>query len=633
MLSVRRAIDGIDAEIFVVDNNSVDGSVQMLKEKFPEVKLIDNKENLGFSKANNQAIKQSSGEYVLLLNPDTVVEAETFSKVIQFMDSHEDAGALGVKMIDGKGNFLPESKRGLPTPTVALYKIMGLSRLFRKSKRFNKYHLGYLDKNQTHEIEILAGAFMLLRKKVLDITGLLDETFFMYGEDIDLSYRIIKAGYKNYYFPETRIIHYKGESTKKSSINYVFVFYNAMIIFAKKHFSQKNARLFAFLINLAIYLRASAAIANRFVKRFSLPFLDFVTIFLGVFILKIYWEINILSVRGGHYPLGYITIIVPIYLAIWLISVYMSGGYDKPFRLSKIIQGIFLGTVFILVIYALLSEEYRFSRAIIILGALWAVFIMLSSRVILHLLNIKGFRFDLPLNKRIIIVGKKIEAERVKSLIVQTGVNTGFVGIVDTGFSEKNQEEYIGNIDQISEIIEIYRINEVIFCAKDMTSADIINKMSVLKQFDVEFKIAPPESLYIIGSNSIDTTGELYVVNINSVSNALNRRNKRFFDVMIALAFIISYLFIFWFIKNPFKFFTNIISVFLGNKTWVGYSESTNNSGLPSLKKSILNPSDAFKNKNLNNELLMQMNIMYARDYNVSNDLNIIFRGFKNCGR
>lgn len=268
--SVEKAIQHINAEIFVVDNISSDGSVAMVKEKFPTVKLIENKENVGFSKANNQAIKIANGEYILLLNPDTVVEEDTFEKCIDFMDKHPEGGGLGVKMIDGNGVFLPESKRGLPTPSVSFYKISGLSILFPKSKIFAKYHLGYLDQNETNEIEILSGAYMWMRKSVIDEVGYLDETFFMYGEDIDLSYRILKGGYKNYYFPEAKIIHYKGESTKKSSINYVFVFYNAMIIFAKKHFT-KRAKWFAFFINIAIYFRAFIAILNRFILKILNP--------------------------------------------------------------------------------------------------------------------------------------------------------------------------------------------------------------------------------------------------------------------------------------------------------------------------------------------------------------------------
>ena len=266
MLSVRQAVSNIDAEVFVVDNNSVDDSVEMVREKFPEVILIANKDNPGFSIANNQAISQSKGRYVLLLNPDTVVEEDTFEKCIRFMDAHPEAGGLGVKMIDGSGRFLPESKRGFPSPKVAFFKTFGLAKLFPKSKVFNHYHLGYLDKNENHEVEVLAGAFMWLRKSVLNEIGLLDETFFMYGEDIDLSYRIVKSGYKNYYLSDTTIIHYKGESTKKGSLNYVKTFYKAMIIFARKHFQGEKAWLFIRMLQVAIYFRAFITLINNFLK-------------------------------------------------------------------------------------------------------------------------------------------------------------------------------------------------------------------------------------------------------------------------------------------------------------------------------------------------------------------------------
>ncbi|MCA1763521.1 MAG: glycosyltransferase family 2 protein [Flavobacteriales bacterium] len=289
--SVFKAKGQINLEVFVVDNNSVDGSVKMVAEKFPEVRIIANRENVGFSRANNQAIQKSKGRYVLLLNPDTLVEEDTFEKSVAFMDEHPDAGGLGIEMIDGKGRFLPESKRGLPTPSVAFFKIFGLSALFPKSKTFGKYHLGYLPKNETHEIDVLSGAYMLMRKEALDKVGLLDEAFFMYGEDIDLSYRITKGGYKNYYYPGTRIIHYKGESTKKSSINYVFVFYRAMVIFAEKHFSARNARLYSFLINAAIYLRAGIALLSRFLRRIAVPVLDGALIYVALQFIRFEYEI------------------------------------------------------------------------------------------------------------------------------------------------------------------------------------------------------------------------------------------------------------------------------------------------------------------------------------------------------
>ena len=192
--SVYQAIGTIDAEVFVVDNNSIDGSQNMVKSLFPKVILIANSKNTGFSTANNQAIKKSQGEYVLLLNPDTVVPENCFESILEFADNTPDLGGCGVPMVDGQGTYLPESKRGLPTPEVAFYKMIGLNKVFPNSKKFGKYHLGYLDADKNHEVEILAGAFLLIRKKVLDQIGLLDETFFMYGEDIDLSYRILQGG-------------------------------------------------------------------------------------------------------------------------------------------------------------------------------------------------------------------------------------------------------------------------------------------------------------------------------------------------------------------------------------------------------------------------------------------------------
>lgn len=629
LLSVKEASKGLDVEVFVVDNNSVDSSIEMVKEKFPQVRLIENKENAGFSKANNQAIKISKGEYVLLLNPDTVVEDDTFRKIVEFMDSHPDAGGLGVKMIDGKGKFLPESKRGLPTPSVAFYKIFGLSKLFPKSKRFGKYHLGYLDKEKVHEIDVLSGAFMLLRKEALDKAGLLDETFFMYGEDIDLSYRVKKAGYKNYYYPGTRIIHYKGESTKKGSINYVFVFYNAMVIFAKKHFSKRNAKTFSFLINIAIYFRASLSLMKRFLNRIFLPLLDAAFIFGGLYFIKNYWELNIVGTGENYYPTELLTIAFPSLIGIWLVSVFFSGGYDKPIKLKKIFQGIVIGTILILVIYALLSESYRFSRAIIVLGAAWALIYMLGVRYLFNILNIPGFKIESVKAKRFLIVGKKDEAERVANLTKQTGANYSFMGIVSS--TGESFESSIGTIDQIKEIVEIYKITEVIFCAKDMPAQLIIDKMSELQILDVELKIAPPKSLYIIGSNSIESASDIYAFNVNSLNEPGNKRSKQLFDVISSLFLLITYPITAFFVEHPGSFLLNIVKVMFTMKTWVGFSTYLENKSYN--KKGVLNPSDALKNKTLDKDTTNRLNLLYIRDYKIASDFNIMWQGFKQLGR
>jgi O-antigen biosynthesis protein len=634
LLSVFKASQGIEMEVYVVDNNSVDGSVATIRERFPQVKLIENKENLGFSKANNQAAKLATGEYILLLNPDTIVEENTFRTTLAFMDEHTDGGGLGVKMVDGKGKFLPESKRGLPTPATAFYKVFGLARVFPRSKVFGKYHLGFLDQEKIHEVDILSGAFMMLRKSVLDKTGLLDEDFFMYGEDIDLSYRITKAGFKNFYFPETRIIHYKGESTKKGSLNYVFVFYNAMIIFARKHFSKQNARLFSFLINIAVYLRAFMAIISRFIKTAFVPFLDAVLIFGGIFFIKGYWENQVIFRSGGEFPLAFIAVAVPIYIFIWLFSVYISGGYDKPYRLTRIIRGLFWGTVIILTGYALLNEAYRFSRALIILGAVWAMVSMLGTRSLLHLTGIRAFRLDTKTNRRFIVVGDYEESQRVAELLRSTEVNAGFIGLVGINETRETSTSFIGALNQLDDIITIYKIDEVVFCSKSLSPQVIIDKMTEFQYNNVEFKIAPPESLSIIGSNSINTSGDLYVLNLNSINRPGNKRSKLLFDITVCLALIAILPIDIFIVKRPHYLFRNIIQVLFRVKSWVGYHPSPESEKhLPAIKRGVLNPTDSIKIKPLSIEIIERLNILYAKDYRVTTDLAILWKGFRQLGR
>ena len=626
--SVYSAIKGIDAEVFVVDNNSVDGSVALIKEKFPQVILIENKVNTGFSKANNQAICVSKGQYVLLLNPDTVVQEDTFTKTLAFMDAHPDAGGLGVKMVDGKGNFLPESKRGLPTPEVAFYKIFGLSKFFPKSKRFGRYHLTYLDKNKTHSIDVLSGAFMLLRAETLAKCGLLDEEYFMYGEDIDLSYRIILSGYKNYYFPDTCIIHYKGESTKKSSVNYVLVFYKAMAIFARKHFSQNRAKLFSILIHFAIYLRAGASIAWRMAKQIALPALDFALIFGGLFAVKEFYEKHVKFVSGeGTYIEHLVKWAFLAYSAIWVLSVFLNGGYDKPVKLRKIIQGVVTGMAVILIGYSLLPEAYRFSRAIILLGSASTLLSLILVRLIFHALKIKGFILNEDLRKRIAIVGSVDEYERVVSVLKETSVKPAFIGFVSINEQTDNQ---LGNINQLNEIIEVHQIQEIIFCSKNISSQQIINYMLQLVSVEVDFKIAPPESISIIGSNSIDTAGDdLYVIDFNSVSKPHNKRKKRIFDMATSLALLAAVPIVIFAEKKPMHFLANLLLVFVGAKTWVGY-EANADPRLPSIKKSVLSPHQHIKVTD--KEYLNKLNLAYAKDYKTENDLKIILKNFRALG-
>lgn len=265
LLSVFKATKNIATEVFVVDNHSRDGSVDYLTDRFPSVNIISSNHNLGFARANNIAIRQCSGDYVLLLNPDTIVGENALDEVVAFMDAHPKAGGVGVCMLKVDGTPAMESRRGFPTPLTAFYKMSGLCARFPKSRRFGHYYMGYLPWNSAEKIEVISGAFCMVRHEALDKIGLLDEDFFMYGEDIDLSYRLLKGGYENWYVP-ARILHYKGESTHKSSFAYVHVFYDAMFIFFRKHYGHLSL-LFSVPVKGAILVKATAALFKMLIGR------------------------------------------------------------------------------------------------------------------------------------------------------------------------------------------------------------------------------------------------------------------------------------------------------------------------------------------------------------------------------
>ena len=257
--SVMTALEGIEGEVFVVDNASSDDSVEMVRSRYSQVRLIESGENLGFSRANNVAIRQASGEYVLLLNPDTEVAEDTLRGVLDFMDAHPKAGGAGVKMHNTDGTLAPESRRALPTPWVSCLKMLGFTK---------RYYMSHLSWDEPGQIEVISGAFCMLRHAALDEIGLLDETFFMYGEDIDLSYRLTKAGWENWYLPFS-IVHHKGKSTQKSDYRYVHIFYQAMLIFFRKHYGHLSF-FYTFPVKAAIYFRAGIALADILRKKLHL---------------------------------------------------------------------------------------------------------------------------------------------------------------------------------------------------------------------------------------------------------------------------------------------------------------------------------------------------------------------------
>ena len=616
--SVMRATRNLDAEVWVVDNNSVDGSMEMVKSRFPAVKCIENKENLGFSKANNQAIRSSDSRYVLLLNPDTVLQDDTLEKCVAFMDGHPDAGGLGVRMIDGKGQFLPESKRGLPSPAVALYKMTGLSALFSKSKTFGRYHLKFLDENSIHKVDVLSGAFMLLRSETLEKVGLLDEDFFMYGEDIDLSYRITKGGYNNYYFPDTTIIHYKGESTKKRSANYVKVFYNAMVLFARKHYSQSIAGRLNVFIQLAIYMRATLALAYRAFSAALLPVLDFLLIYAGYFGITRYWEEYNKYVKG-FYPETYFALHIPAYILVVLFCMYLSGGYDKPLSVSRIVRGAAVGALITFSAYAFLPKSLQFSRAILLLGCAWSMAAPLLLRWLWHFIQTRNTHFTDSGAYRIAMVAGTDESQRIEGLLTRSMVKMDAITRVSPDASRP--EGFAGSLEQIGEVVDIFNINLVIFSAADVASADIMSVMSRLSGKSVHFKIVPEGSQFVIGSNSKNERGELFTLDLSfTIENLEIRRKKRIFDLGVAgIVLLLSPLLIAG--RRGRYLLKNWIAVLLGRETWVSYNGRPNTEFLPRIKPGCLYPGMVYANT----ELETAVNLAYARDYHVYLDLQTLW--------
>ncbi|MCF0212135.1 MAG: glycosyltransferase [Bacteroidales bacterium] len=581
--------EGMELEVLVVDNNSVDGSVEMVEAKFPQVTVIANKDNPGFAKANNQALSRATGDYLLLLNPDTVVEHDTFAKCLAFMRTHPDCGGLGVKMINGEGQYLKESKRGFPTPETSFYKISGLIRLFPHHPRIAHYYMGHLSENETNEIEILPGAFLLLSREAYNKVGGLDEKYFMYGEDIDYSWRIRLAGFKNYYLPSARIIHYKGESTKKGSMNYVYTFYNAMVIFARQYFSGSNAKLYITLINIAIWLRAGLSFLKRIVGRIAQPLLDFGVALGGFVAIKQVWA-SLWAENVGYYPAVYTYLVIPAYILFMMLVSWLYGGYDKPLRISRLIRGMGLGCLLLLAFYSLLDESQRYSRMVLLLGSGWSIL----SATLLRIPRLRK-RTDNTL-----LVGSPEETQRVEQLIRHYGIDTALIEHADPTKGLR-----------LEELIRVFRITDIVFCGRDLQTQEIISQMASLQTTGVRFKIVPSDSDIIIGSNAISSDEDLVSVDLNTIDTPFNRRNKRIFDLLSSLLLLAVSPLLLLFQSNKRSFYPHLFQVLIGRKTWV------------SPDNGIFAPAAILRHPPADTR---RLDIRYRRNYKLGTDIAILLR-------
>ena len=496
--TVMDAAEGLEVELLVVDNASRDGSAEMVASTFPQIELIRNEENVGFSAANNQALRRVKGRYVLLLNSDTIVRPDTLRCLVEFLDAHPHAGAIGCKILNPDGTLQLSCRRGPPTPMAAFCKMSGLSRLFPNSPRIARYNLTYLDPEKTHEVDALSGSCMMVRKEAIDQVGLLDEAYFFYGEDLDWCFRMRKAGWKIFYVPKTEIIHFKGESSRAEQMRFRYRFYEAMTIFVRKHMQQRYRFFPLWLLHVAIVFYGLLSLGANLARKLSLPITDGALILIGLkfgLILRYHPSLEPLirrieslanQIGLDAHPTNWLVppeytdlqwfLVYTVSALTWLLALYLVGIYDRhKYSAAWSALGVALGFGGI-VTMVFFIKPYNFSR--LAAGAAWGFNTILVAgwRLVAPwaFLTYRGYRLG---QRRTLVVGTD---EAVESLLnyMASAVGLGFevVGVVGREPEMRGRmladSQVIGLVDELQQLVHEYRIDALIF-----TSGTIVHSL------------------------------------------------------------------------------------------------------------------------------------------------------------
>ncbi|MGB2868995.1 MAG: glycosyltransferase [Bacteroidota bacterium] len=534
LVSLQKALKGLQAEIFVVDNASDDGSVEMIRRRFPKIHLIANKENLGFAKANNLALRQARGEYILLINPDTVVEENTLRAVVGFLRDNADVGLAGCKILSPDGSFQSACRRSFPTPWVAFTKITGLSRLFPGSSLFGRYNLTYKNVDESYEVDAVSGSFMMVRRKVYETVGGLDEDFFMYGEDLDWCYRIQRAGWRIYYVHSTQIIHYKGESTKRSNIDEIKTFYEAMDLFVEKHFRYPT--LFNALIKVGIAVASFGAFSASLVRPIQLAVVDFIVVNLSLLLAEYIWRGDVFLYPAYAYPIVYVVPAILIISTLYAVGVYTY----RKMSVSRTMVGVLFGYIVISALTAFF-REYAFSRAIVAISGALCLMLLPGWRLTMRVLGRtasagRGTLFG----KRTLIVGTDKNArELLRRLRTRIADGYEIIGFVETTRAHVGTMvdgvPILGSVASVGKVIKEHHVSDVIFSPHTLSYSHILSVIRNTREYQIGFHLVPSTMDVIIGKASVDTLQDLPLVQISyNLERSLNRIAKRVFDVVIS---------------------------------------------------------------------------------------------------